>query len=109
MRVVATGNNLRYQWYDNGTNNSNVGGTAIVGEVYDAFVPPINAIGIKYYYATIQGTCGNIITTTAASAEVQTPTAITLQPLSVTYCKGTAPTPLKVEATGIGTWRYQWY
>ena len=109
MRVVATGNNLRYQWYDNGTNNSNVGGTAIVGEVYDAFVPPINAIGIKYYYATIQGTCGNIITTTAASAEVQTPTAITLQPLSVTYCKGTAPTPLKVEATGIGTLRYQWY
>ena len=109
MRVVATGNNLRYQWYDNGTNNSNVGGTAIVGEVYDAFVPPINAIGIKYYYATVQGTCGNIITTTAASAEVQTPTAITLQPLSVTYCKGTAPTPLKVEATGIGTLRYQWY
>ena len=108
MRVVATGNNLRYQWYDNGTNNSNVGGTAIVGEVYDAFVPPINAIGIKYYYATVQGACGTVYTTTAARAEVQTPTAITLQPVSTIYCPGTSVT-LKVEAIGIGTIKYQWY
>ena len=108
MRVVATGDNLRYQWYDNGTNNSNVGGTAIAGEVYDAFVPPINAIGIKYYYATVQGACGTVYTTTAARAEVQTPTVITLQPVSTIYCPGTSIT-LKVEAIGIGTIKYQWY
>ena len=108
MRVVATGNNLRYQWYDNGTNNSNVGGTAIAGEVYDAFVPPIHTIGVRYYYATVQGTCGTVYTTTAARAEVQTPTAITLQPVSTIYCPGTSVT-LKVEAIGIGTIKYQWY
>ena len=108
MRVVATGNNLRYQWYDNGTNNSNVGGTAIAGEVYDAFVPPIDTIGVRYYYATVQGACGAIYTTTAARAEVQTPTAITLQPVSTIYCPGTSVT-LKVEAIGIGTIKYQWY
>ena len=108
MRVVATGNNLRYQWYDNGTNNSNVGGTAIAGEVYDAFVPPIHTIGVRYYYATVQGACGTIYTTTAARAEVQTPTVITLQPVSTIYCSGTSVT-LKVEAIGIGTIKYQWY
>ena len=108
MRVVATGNNLRYQWYDNGTNNSNVGGTAITGEVYDAFVPPIHTIGVRYYYATVQGACGTIYTTTAARAEVQTPTVITLQPVSTIYCPGTSVT-LKVEAIGIGTIKYQWY
>ena len=108
MRVVATGNNLRYQWYDNGTNNSNVGGTAIAGEVYDAFVPPIHTIGVRYYYATVQGACGTVYTTTAARAEVQTPTAITLQPVSTIYCPGTSVT-LKVEAIGIGTIKYQWY
>ena len=108
MRVVATGNNLRYQWYDNGTNNSNVGGTAIAGEVYDAFVPPIHTIGVRYYYATVQGACGTIYTTTAARAEVQTPTVITLQPVSTIYCPGTSVT-LKVEAIGIGTIKYQWY
>ena len=108
MRVVATGNNLRYQWYDNGTNNSNVGGTAIAGEVYNAFVPPIHTIGVRYYYATVQGACGAIYTTTAARAEVQTPTVITLQPVSTIYCPGTSVT-LKVEAIGIGTIKYQWY
>ncbi|PBN47690.1 T9SS type B sorting domain-containing protein [Capnocytophaga sputigena] len=108
MRVVATGDNLRYQWYDNGTNNSNVGGTAIAGEVYDAFVPPIHTIGVRYYYATVQGACGTVYTTTAARAEVQTPTVITLQPVSTIYCSGT-PITLKVEAIGIGTIKYQWY
>ena len=108
MRVVATGNNLRYQWYDNGTNNNNVGGTAIAGEVYDAFVPPIHTIGVRYYYATVQGACGTVYTTTAARAEVQTPTVITLQPVSTIYCPGTSVT-LKVDAIGIGTIKYQWY
>ncbi len=64
----AQGINLAYQWYDNGTTNSNTGGTLIPGATSSTYYPPTNTLGTKYYYARVYNTG----TTTAECTAVLT-------------------------------------
>ncbi|MXN91120.1 T9SS sorting signal type C domain-containing protein [Flavobacterium sp. Sd200] len=53
ISVEAIGNNPQYQWYYNGTNNSNTGGTLIEGENQSVYFPSVDELGTKYYYAVV--------------------------------------------------------
>lgn len=59
ISVTATGDApLSYQWYDNGSTNSNVGGTA-VGTNSPTYAPPTTATGTKYYYVVVTNAAGS--------------------------------------------------
>jgi len=57
------------------------------------------------YDVVISGTCGNL-TSSAATLTVNTPPAITTQPVNAVACEGTTAT-FNVTATGTGL-TYQW-
>jgi hypothetical protein len=123
---TGNGGLLSYQWYNNGTTNSNTGGTAITGETTASFTPPVTTAGTTYYYVIVTNTNNNatnnktatatsnaaaITITAAPPANAQTP-AISVHPQGATYTEG-APsvTPLSVTA-GVsdgGDITYQWY
>ncbi|GHV46041.1 hypothetical protein FACS1894204_06860 [Synergistales bacterium] len=66
---VTDGGTLSYQWYDNGTTNGNVGGTA-VGTNSASYSPSAVAVGTKYYYVVVTNTndgVSGIKTATAVS------------------------------------------
>ena len=89
ISVTATGRDLHYQWFDNGSTNSNTGGTLLAGETDNIFFPPTDTAGVKYYYAEVMGACGAMQTTHPIRVEVQraaTPTVtsnVTLCPTAV--------------------------
>ncbi len=96
--VVATGAGLTYQWRKGGVN--------IAGATSASYT--INNINIGHagsYDVVITGTCGTV-TSNAATLTVNTPPAITTQPVSLTQCAGTNAT-FSVTATGTGL-TYQW-
>lgn len=100
-----------YQWYYNGSTNSNTGGVA-VGTNSDSYTPPPFATaGTNYYYVTIQysGNGCTIISSAVARIDVVDDPTITTQPIpSQKICAGALP--LKVVATGgTGSFSYQWY
>ena len=96
--VTATGTGLTYQWRKGGIN---IGGAT--GSTYT--INNINASHAGSYDVVITGTCGNI-TSNAATLTVNTPPAITAQPVSIVQCTGTNAT-FSVTATGTGL-TYQW-
>ena len=89
ISVTATGRDLHYQWFDNGSTSSNTGGTLLAGETDNIFFPPTDTAGVKYYYAEVMGACGAMQTTHPIRVEVQraaTPTVtsnVTLCPTAV--------------------------
>jgi gliding motility-associated-like protein len=79
LTVVAEGQQLTYQWYVN-TANSNVGGTAIAGATSASYVPSNIAVGPKYYYVVVSGTCGMDKSNVSGAITIQditSPTVIT--------------------------------
>ncbi|MEN9330960.1 MAG: hypothetical protein RLZZ94_50, partial [Bacteroidota bacterium] len=111
LTVAAKGSQLRYQWYSN-TINSNVGGTAIVGENSPSYVPSSATPGIKYYYAVVSGSAGPDVASNVSGAIYTNALAIniTSQPStavqSVSQC--TDASALTVIATGSDI-KYKWY
>ena len=111
LKVVAKGSQLRYQWYSN-TINSNVGGTAIVGENAASYVPSSTTPGIKYYYVVVSGSAGADVASNVSGAIYTNALAIniTSQPStaiqSVPQCNDA--NPLTVIATGTDI-TYKWY
>jgi gliding motility-associated-like protein len=102
-----------YQWYYNGSTNSNTGGVA-VGTNNNSYTPPSFATaGTNYYYVTIQysGNGCNLVTSSVAQIIVVPDPTITTQPIaSQVICKDALP--LRVVVTGgyvNGSYLYQWY
>lgn len=79
LSVTATGSSLSYQWYNNGTNNSNTGGTLISGATSNTLAVAnisTTTAGTTYYYCNIfTGTCTTPTATNAVAIVVNdTPT-----------------------------------
>jgi uncharacterized protein (TIGR02145 family) len=70
LSVVASGENLSYQWYSN-TANSNMSGVAITNATGASYTPPSTAVGSKYYYCIITNSCGIARTNVSGSHSVQ--------------------------------------
>ncbi len=109
LSVSATGTNLTYQWYDNGSTNSNSGGTLISGATGSTYSASTANADVKYYYVVVSGYCGSSVTSTAAKVTVNAATIISTSPVNQTVCLNSAVTVLTVAATGSGTLSYQWY
>ena len=111
LSVVATGDDISYQWYKN-TTNDNTSGTAIAGKTSATFDPPTDTVGTTYYYVKVSSGKGcTAAVSNTAKVVVTKPTKITRQPSNIRHCMGTLPPPnrLEVEAEGTGTLTYQWY
>jgi|GEM_PF-2537091 len=109
LTVAATGINLTYQWYDNGTTNSNTGGFVISGATSSTYSALTTTAGVKYYYVIVSGFCGSAITSAAVKVTVNAATAITTSPVNQTVCLNGTVTALTAAATGSGIISYQWY
>jgi gliding motility-associated-like protein len=99
FEVTATGVNLTYQWRVNGVN------------IPGALAATLALTGIvrtddgNRYDVVITGSCGNI-TSNGATLTVQTPPAITQQPVAATACEN-GNAQFTVVSTGTGL-TYQW-
>jgi len=100
LSVTATGSNLTYQWYK--------AGIAITGATNSTLnISNLQTSDANTYYVVITGACGNA-TSTSATIAVNTPSTITVQPVSsVVICAGTSTT-LSVTALGTNL-LYQWF
>ncbi|RKE90143.1 hypothetical protein BXY58_0736 [Epilithonimonas arachidiradicis] len=74
LTATATGATT-YQWYSN-TNNSNTGGTLIIGATSSTYTPPTNALGTLYYY--VVASSGSGCGTTSATVQVNVTAACTV-------------------------------
>ena len=100
--VVATGDNLSYQWYK--------GSTAIAGATASTYViNPIIASSEGAYYVSVSNSAGSVNSASASlslSTTVSLP-KITTQPVALTVAAGSSAT-FSVNATGANL-TYQWY
>ena len=112
--VTATGTNISYQWQVN-TSGCGAGGWSnlINSAPYSGVTTPTLTItgasaGMNgyAYQCIISGTCTPAATTSCVTLTVNTPVAVTAQPLNATVCAG-ATTTFGVTATGT-TPAYQW-
>ncbi|MFC6268944.1 Ig-like domain-containing protein [Frigoriflavimonas asaccharolytica] len=63
LSVTASGTGtLSYQWYSN-TINTATGGMLISGATTATYTPSTSAVGTKYYYSIVSGTCGSVTST----------------------------------------------
>jgi hypothetical protein len=104
LSEIATGINLSYQWFNNGSNSTNSGGTAITGATSSsyAFYPGSTA----YYYCQIISTCGTSASalTSAVQVVVNTPTSVTANIVASpsTYLCPNTSTNVTFTASAIG-------
>jgi hypothetical protein len=107
LEVIATGDNLNYEWRENGVDISTIGDPNYVG--FNTAVLTINNIDNTYdgniYTCFISGDCGDE-TSNPATVTVDNPTVITTQPTNKTACPGSDVT-YSVVATGTSL-DYQW-
>ena len=72
LKVVASGDDLTYQWYSN-TSNSTSGATKINGATNSTYTPSTSTVGTKYYYCIVSsGSCST--TSYIVSVVVKNPT-----------------------------------
>ncbi len=106
--VIATGENLTYQWQvssDAGSSWNYVDvGTGGTGATYTPPKPVVNDSG-KQYRAIVLGGCGSV-TSEPATLTVKTPTEITNDLANATVCSGDTAT-FEVVADGTSV-SYQW-
>ncbi len=102
--VAALGPNLTYQWQE----NTGSGFVNIPGATSDSFtkMSVTGTMNGYQYQAIVNGVCMPAATSTIATMTVNTPPAITTQPVAVTVCAGQNAT-FSVVATGTGL-TYQW-
>ncbi len=112
FNVLASGANLTYQWQtDNGTSTfSNISASSVYSGVTTSTLLltgiPSTYSGYKFR-CNVSGTCGFGQTSAQAKLTINTPPAITSQPLGDTVCQGTVVT-FKLTATGSANLIYQW-
>ncbi|WP_345078773.1 Ig-like domain-containing protein, partial [Nemorincola caseinilytica] len=98
--LTATGT-VTYQWYDNGTTNSNTGGTLISGATNATYSPSVAAVGTKYYYCVVKNSCNVSFPSNAAGFVVSAPPAAITGALSQ-VCQGRTIT--LGNTITVGTW-----
>jgi hypothetical protein len=99
LTVGVNGTNT-YQWFNNGTTNSNTGGSAISGATNASYSPSTAATGLTYYYCRVTTGCGvQFVSNTAGVTVNASPSAITG---TLTACSGNSTT--LSSATGGGAW-----
>ena len=77
------GGTISYKWYNNGTTNSNVGGTQ-VGTNSNSYTPGTDATGTTYYYVEVTNTIDDNHDGGSKSAAVKRgPVAITVNPIGL--------------------------
>jgi hypothetical protein len=112
LTVVATGDDLSYQWFSN-TINSNSGGTELPGEINAEYTPSTVTPGTLHFYCVVSGTCGTA-TSNASGAITIYDTTITSGEVGgaseLTMCEGGNPPPFNVDlpSGGDGNYTYQW-
>ena len=119
---VTDGGILSYQWYNNGTINSNTGGVTIGGATDRTYTPDTSATGTTHYYVVVTNTNNAVngektarVTSEVATITVntlvnaQTPVVKTL--VAASYKQNDTATALDGTATITdgGTPSYQWY
>ena len=82
-----------YQWYNNGSSNSNTGGAAIEGATGSTYTPPTSSAGTVYYYVIVGAAgsgCGTATSTVASVTTVATTPSWTgyNNPVPTTLCVG---------------------
>lgn len=109
LSVTAEGNSPQYQWYSNGTTNSNTGGTAISGATSATYNPAVNAaaVGTKYYYVTAYPSgspCAAVASSAMPVTVYATPVAGTITQ-NQTICAGNGVTVTLTGYTGTIQWQ----
>jgi len=107
FKVVAIGEGLTYEWFQN-TSPIIHGGTS-TGVGTDTYTPSTSSTGITYYYCVVKDNCGNEERTIPVRVTINKKTTITAPPVGATYCQNDTVTPLRVVAEGSGTLQYKWY
>jgi hypothetical protein len=104
--VVATGDNITYQWRKGTTNLVN--GATISGVTTATLtIDPVAVTDVAdSYNVIITGVCGTPATSTNASLEISSSIELITQPTNQTECEGGSAS-FTVEATGAGL-TYQW-
>jgi gliding motility-associated-like protein len=115
LSVTASGglsSTYNYQWFVNTVNN-NTNGTLISGATSATFTPPVNIVGIRYYYCVVSilpNSTGCSTTSAIATITVTAGPSVSSQPANQTRCIGGTFTALSVATSGgSGTPTYQWY
>lgn len=115
LSVSASGGistSYSYQWYVNTVNNT-TNGTQITGATSATFTPPVNLVGIRYYYCLISilpNSTGCSTSSATATITVTAGPSVSSQPVNQTRCIGGSFTALNVATLGgSGTPTYQWY
>jgi hypothetical protein len=92
LSVTVTGGtpSITYQWYTNGSTNSNSGGSSIEDATASTYTPPTASAGTVYYYVSVAASgsgCGTATSNAAAVTTVADPlwTAYTNPSESITY------------------------
>jgi hypothetical protein len=97
--VTASGSNLSYQWRRNGTNLSGATQATLA-------LANVTSAQAGSYDCVVNGSCGQPVTSNAATLSISPQTTITAHPQSATICQGASVT-LSVSASGTNL-RYQW-
>ena len=102
-----------YQWYSN-SSDSNVGGTALVGETTPDYTALTTGVGATWYYCEVSFSFGgcSLITSAPVLVNVVDDPTVSVQPLATdTLCVGgTMYAPLEVDyVDGTGAVSYQWF
>jgi hypothetical protein len=101
----ATGGSLTYQWKKDGvalTNGGNIAGaTTFTLTVASSVLGDAGS-----YVCEVSSTCSSMLISNSATLSINTATAISSQPSSLTLCAG-APASFSISATGSGL-VYQW-
>ncbi len=113
MSVVASGGtpSLSYQWYTNGSTNSNSGGSSIGSATSSSYTVPSITAGTTYYYVLVSATGSGCtsVTSSAVAGIINSVPSIGTQPATLTECVGGNGTISVVASGGTPSLTYQWY
>ena len=107
FKVVATGDGLTYEWFQN--TSPIIHGGISTGVTTNTYTPNTSSTGITYYYCVVKDNCGNEERTIPVRVTINKKTVISQPPVGATYCQNETVRPLSVVAEGSGTLQYKWY
>ena len=107
FKVVATGDGLTYEWFEN--TSPIIHGGISTGVTTNTYTPNTSSTGITYYYCVVKDNCGNEERTIPVRVTINKKTVISQAPVGATYCQNETVRPLSVVAEGSGTLQYKWY
>jgi hypothetical protein len=110
ISVTATGTNVTYQWYVDGTTalTNNASYSGVTTNTLTISNPAITLNG-KQYTVKLNGSCGSEVTSNTATLTVNANPTITVQPSNPSsVCENNGTATISVTAYGAGL-LYQWY